>query len=133
MNNEIRKAAEVAESRPRFDLEERTSRFAEQVIAFSKTIQHTPITLPLIGQLVRSATSIGANYCEADDAQSMKDFRYKISLCRKESREIKYWLRMVAAAVYELKSDARPLWCEARELNLIFSAILRNKPRKSQS
>jgi four helix bundle protein len=110
----------------RFDLEERTAKFAENVIAFAKTIPHSPITLPLIGQLVRSATSVGANYCEADDSQSTKDFKHKISLCRKEARETKYWLRMMAAAVESRKEAARPLWCEARELNLIFSSILRS-------
>jgi four helix bundle protein len=109
-----------------FDLEERTAKFAESVIAFAKKVPHSPITLPLIGQLVRSATSVGANYCEADDSQSIKDFKHKISLCRKEARETKYWLRMMAAAEEKHKQAARPLWCEARELNLIFSSILRS-------
>ena len=56
------------------------------------------ITLPLISQLVRAGTSVGANYCEADDAVSKKDFRHMISICKKEARESKYWLRMIAAA-----------------------------------
>jgi four helix bundle protein len=77
--------------------------------------------------LVRAATSIGANYCEADDACSKKDFRFKIGICRKESKETKHWLRMVAAAADELRTDARQLWQEAKELNLIFGAILRKR------
>jgi four helix bundle protein len=110
---------------PKHDLEERTARFGETVVAFAKTVQRNAITLPLISQLVRSATSVGANYCEADDSESKKDFRHKISTCRKESRETKHWLRMLVAADANLKTAARPLWQEAKELNLIFSAIFR--------
>ena len=77
-------------------------------------------------QLVRAATSVGANYCEADDGVSKKDFRNKIGICRKESREAKHWLRMVATANDDLKTEARALWQEAKELNLIFSQIFRS-------
>src|SRR5215813_8116684 len=105
-----------------YDLEERTAVFGEQIIRFARRIPVDPIT-PLISQLVRAGTSVGANYCEADDAESKKDFRHKIALCRKESRETKYWLRMIVAAVPDLKTAARPLWQEAKELNLIFGAI----------
>jgi four helix bundle protein len=110
-----------------FDLEERTGLFGESVIAFAKRVPVNLVTEPLIPQLVRAGTSVGANYCEADDAGSKKEFRYRISLCKRESRETKHWLRMVAAAVPELKDDARLLWREAQELNLIFSAIYRGK------
>jgi four helix bundle protein len=75
---------------------------------------------------VRSATSIGANYCEADDAESKKEFRHRINICRKESRETKHWVRMLVAAEKSLKPTAAVLWKEAKELNLIFSAIFRN-------
>lgn len=115
------------EAQPRvFDLEERTAIFGENVIDFASAIQLTPIVAPLITQLVSAATSIGANYCEADDAESKKDFRHKIGLCRKESRETKYWFRMIARAVPHAKPAARPLWQEANELNLIFSKIRRS-------
>jgi four helix bundle protein len=110
---------------PEYDLEERTARFGEKVIAFAKSVLSTCVTLPLVSQLVRSATSIGANYCEADDAESRKDFRHKISTCRKESRETKHWLRMLVAADRGLREAVKPLWQEAKELNLIFSAIWR--------
>ena len=76
---------------------------------------------------------MGANYSEADDAESKKDFRHKIAICRKESRETKHWLRMVAVAVPELADDARVLWLEAKELNLIFAAIVRSCNRKKSS
>lgn len=109
-----------------FDLEERTACFGEAVLGFAKKIPPTPINSPLISQLVRAATSVGANYCEADDGVSKKDFRNKIGLCRKESRETKHWLRMIASANEDLKTEARELWQEAKELNLIFSRIFRS-------
>jgi four helix bundle protein len=109
----------------RFDLEERTAALGKSVIAFAGRIQTTPVTAPLISQLVRSGTSIGANYCEAEDAESRTDYRHKVGICRKESRETKYWLRMIVAAAPETKADARVLWQEAKELNLIFGKIVR--------
>lgn len=112
---------------PRFDLEERTAKFGEAIILFAKSVPVTLVTTPLIPQIVRAGTSVGANYCEADDAGSKKEFMYRISVCKRESRETKHWLRMIAAAVPELKEPARPLWQEAKELNLIFSAIFRRK------
>jgi four helix bundle protein len=108
-----------------FDLEERTASFGEQVILFAKSVPRDPVNVPLVTQLVRAATSIGANYAEADDAESKKDFRHKIGICRKESRECKHWLRMIAAAEPDRKEEMRALWQEAKELNLIFGAIRR--------
>ena len=110
-----------------YDLEERTARFGEAIIAFAKRIPVTPVTMRVIPQLVAAGTSVGANYSEADDAESKKDFRHKIGICRKESRETKHWLRMLAAAEPNLRADARTLWQEAKELNLIFGAILRGR------
>lgn len=111
--------------KPAFDLEERTAVFGEAVIRFARNIPKNPVTIPLISQIVRSGTSVGANYCEADDAVSKKDFKHKIGTCRKEARETKLWLRMVAAAEPELKVEARTLWQETKELHLIFAAIWR--------
>jgi len=112
-----------------YDLEERTALFGEDVIEYLKTIPVTPITKSLIDQLVRSSTSVGANYCEADDSGTKKEFRHRISICKRESRESKHWLRMIAKAVPEKKDAARQLWQEAKELNLIFSAIFRSKKK----
>lgn len=109
----------------RFDLEERTAKFGESVIVFARKLPRNPVTEPLIGQLVRSATSVGANYCEADDSGTKKEFRYRIGVCKREARETKHWLRMLATAVPETKDDARSLWTEAKELHLIFAAIFR--------
>lgn len=114
-----------------FDLEERTAQFGEAVSQFAKTIPVSPVTRSLIDQIVRSSTSIGANYCEANDAESKKDFRHKIALCRKEAKETKHWLRMIATAVAERADEARPLWQEAKELNLIFSKIYRSAYKSS--
>jgi len=108
-----------------FDLEERTALFGEQVIAFAKRIVVNEITGVLIRQIVRSGTSVGANYCEANDAESKKDFRHKIGVCRKESKETKHWIRMIVAAEPQLREDGIPVWQEAKELNLIFGSILR--------
>jgi four helix bundle protein len=78
----------------------------------------------LIGQIVRSATGIGANYMEADSAESKKDFRHKIAICRKESKETKHWLRIIAKANPNRNGECKILWSEAQELTLIFSSII---------
>jgi four helix bundle protein len=114
-----------ADKTRQFDLEERTAAFGNAAILLAKTVPLTPITRPLVSQLVRSATSVGANYCEADDAESRADFKHKIGICKKEARETKHWLRMLVTAVPESREQAKPLWQEAKELNLIFNAIVR--------
>ena len=115
-------------AKPRvYDLEERTARFGEAVIDFVKQIPQDAVTSRLISQLVGAATSVGANYVEADDAVSKKEFLKSIGTCRKESRETKHFLRMIVRAVPDLKTQARTLWLEAKELNLIFSKIWRSK------
>ena len=107
----------------KWDLEERTAKFGENVILFCKKVPRNPITIPLITQLVKAGTSVGANYCEADDAESKKDFKHKIGIVKKESRESKHFIRMIVVAVPKLKEDGKPLWQEAKELNLIFNSI----------
>lgn len=107
----------------KFNLEERTAKFAEEIIDLCRKVTKDAVTTPIIGQLVRSGTSIGANYCEANGASSKKDFRNKIFICKKESKETKYWLRILAKAEESLKNECRKLWQEAHELTLIFSKI----------
>ncbi len=111
----------------KFDLEERSAKLGEAIVDFAKRVPVTLITTPLIPQLVRCGTSVGANFCEADDAGSKKEFYYRISLCKRESRETKHWLRMLVRAVPDMRDEAKTLWQEAKELNLIFSAIHRRK------
>jgi four helix bundle protein len=113
------------ETADKFDLLERTACFGEAVIGFSRRVPATAVTSSLITQLVRAATSVGANYYEADDASSKKDFRHRVSICLREVKETKHWLRMMAAAAPEMREEARTLWQEAKELNLIFAAIRR--------
>jgi four helix bundle protein len=109
-----------------YDLEERTARFGEAIIDFAKTVPQSAVTYRIIGQLIGAATSVGANYVEADDAVSKKEFLKNIGTCRKEARETKHFLRMAVRAVPELKPEARKLWIEAKELHLIFSKIWRS-------
>jgi four helix bundle protein len=109
-----------------YDLEERTARFGEAVVDFAKSIPQGAVTNRIINQLVGAGTSVGANYVEADDAVSKKEFLKSIGTCKKETREVKHFLRMAVRAVPELKAEARKLWLEARELHLIFSKIWRS-------
>lgn len=111
----------------KYDLEERTAKFGERIIDFVKTLPRNPINNELISQIVRSGTSIGANYMEADGAESKKDFRHKIALCKKESKETKHWLRMIASANPDKKTECKKLWSEAHEWTLIFSSIIAPK------
>lgn len=110
-----------------YDLIERTANFGENVIRFAKSLPSGPVNSPLVSQLVRAATSIGANYMEADVAESKKDFLHKIGICKKEAKESLHWLRMIAAANTEKAEECRILWKEAHELVLIFSAIGRKR------
>lgn len=107
-----------------YDLEERTAKFGESVIRFCKNIEQNTITRSLISQLVRSGTSIGANYMEANAASSKKDFQNKIFICKKEAQETKHWLRMLAQCAPEKKENLRKLWQENQELTLIFGKIV---------
>jgi four helix bundle protein len=114
-----------------YDLEERTGEFSKRIIDFCRVIPTNHINIPIVSQLVRSGTSIGANYCEADEASSKKDFVNKISIANKETKETKYWLKILAHTVPEKIALARILWKEAQELNLIFSAIIRSSRKIS--
>jgi len=113
-----------------YDLEERTIRFSEEIVNFCKKLPQNVITKPLINQLIKSGTSIGANYCEADEASSKKDFVNKIGISKKETKETKYWFRVISHTLPEFKPDLRKLWKEAQELNLILAAIIRSSKKK---
>jgi len=108
----------------KFDLEERTALFGENVIKFCRTMAQDIVTKPLISQIVRSATSVGANYMEANGASSKKDFKNKIHICKKEIQETKHWLRMISVASPSSAVEARILWKEGQELTLIFGKII---------
>ena len=108
----------------KYDLETRTAKFGEAIIKFAKIIPVNLVTQRLIPQLVGAGTSVGANYCEADNAETKKDFKHKIGICKKESGETKHLLKMIIIAVPNLKEEAMPLGIEAKELNLIFNSIV---------
>jgi four helix bundle protein len=107
------------------DLEERTSLFGEAIIRLTKKIHRDPGNDRIIGQLVGCGTSIGANYCEASECVSKKDFRCTVSRCVKEAKETRFFLRMVAIAEPRLADEARVLYREARELHFIFASMYR--------
>ena len=116
-----------------YNLEERTALFGEAIIDFCAEIPLGPRTNRLVDQITGCGTSIGANYGEADDALSKKDFAKTIGICRKEARETKFFLRMIARACPDLKTKARCLWQEANELHLIFSKIRRTTLKNLKS
>ncbi|KAF0202422.1 MAG: hypothetical protein FD170_1889 [Bacteroidetes bacterium] len=113
-----------------YDLLERTSIFGENIIRFCISLPRTVVTTPLIYQLVKAGTSVGANYAEADNAESKPDFRHKISICRKESKESSFFLRMINVAVPEKVLESSVLQKEAHELNLIFNSIYQKTKTK---
>ncbi len=118
-----------ANDKNKYDLGERTAKFGERVIEFAKSLPDDSINLSLKSQFVRSGTSIGANYMEADAAESKRDFKHKIALCKKEAKETMHWLRIIAKANPDKKDECRRLWKEAHELTLIFSSILKKSKR----
>ncbi len=118
-------------SKRTFDLEERTSIFSENIIDFCQSLKETTVTRPIISQLIRSATSIGSNYCEADCTESRRDFEHKLGICKKEAKETKYWLRMIMKSLPEFKVRAQELRKESMELLLIFSSIINKSKSKA--
>jgi len=131
MSNKVQSSNEIQNPNGKvFDLEERTGRFGEAIIEFVKTLERNEINRPLIGQLVDAGTSIGANYMEADGAESKKDFRHKIAICKKEAKETKHWLRMIRKANPHKAVECHKLWQEAHELTLIFSSIILSRKKK---
>ena len=109
----------------KYDLAERTTKFSKDIIDFLKKVPENSVTKPLINQLVKAGTSIGANYCEADEASSKKDFINKVCISKKETKETKYWLQLIAHTLPNFKDEARILWKEAQELNLILVTIIK--------
>ncbi len=106
-------------------MEERSAKFAENVLDLIKTISRNDVNSIIIIQLVKAATSIGTNYCEADCAESKKDFEHKISICKKEAKEIGHWLRMLVRTNPDKEDEIIKLSQKAKELCLIFIAIIK--------
>jgi four helix bundle protein len=117
--------AQATAPRHEFDLEERTAVFGEQIVRFSKRIPRNPTNDRLINQIVGAGTSIGANFCEANDCVSKKDFRHTVKRCIKESKETRFFLRMIVASEPGLADEARRLYREATELTRILATMYR--------
>jgi len=107
MSNQIQNLKNAENKNNKYDLIERTAKFGEDIIEFVQSLPDSSVNRPLISQVVISGTSIGANYCEADCAESKKDFQHKIGICKKESKETMHWLRMIAKANPLRKDDCR--------------------------
>ncbi len=108
-----------------YDLEERTFQFAKEVRLFVKSLTKTIANVENSKQVVRSSGSVGANYIEANEAFSKKDFVYRVKICRKEAKESTYWLRLIKE-INELKNrnTVEYLIQESTELKKIFSVII---------
>jgi len=111
-------------SNNKYDLEERTAVLGEDVIEFCRKLPQDAISRPIISQIVRSSTSIGANYMEANSASSRKDFCNKIYICKKEAQETKHWLRMITKCFPDKRIELQKLSQETTELTLIFGRII---------
>lgn len=107
-----------------FDLEERMATFGEGIVGFCRKLSVDHVSRPIVNQLVRSATSIGANYSEANNASSRKDFRNKAHIAKKEVQETKHWLRMMLPCYPQYGLEIKDFWNEAHELTLILQTIV---------
>jgi four helix bundle protein len=107
-----------------FDLEGRTLKFAKDTIGFSNIVQKSIANTELVKQLVRSSGSVGANYIEANESLSKKDFALRVKICRKEAKESRYWLVLIEADNDDAEKRKNLLINEATELMKIFGAII---------
>lgn len=107
----------------KYDLEERTLKFAKDCVELCRLVPKDTVNIPLIDQLIRASGSVGANYREANNAITRKDFYYRIKICRKEAKEASYWLELLLCANKDSSNKANLLQDEAMQLARIFSAI----------
>lgn len=108
-----------------YDLEERTYQFAKQVASFVRKLPKNTVNIEYLKQVVRSSGSVGANYIEANEALSKKDFKMRVKICRKEAKESAYWLRLIIESNDEsFRNEGLSLFNEAVELKKIFSSII---------
>ncbi len=114
----------MSQNKTNYDLEDRTLKFAENIIELCKRVQQNNINGPIINQLIRASSSIGANYSEANNASSKKDFKNKIFISKKECQETKYWLTLLKRCCSEKENEIKTYWQECHELNLIFQKII---------
>lgn len=113
-----------------YDLEDRTLAFAKRAVSFCRSLPRTGVDGELARQLVRSCTSVGANYIEANESLGKKDFLMRIRICRKEAKESEYWLKLLEPVSRELSSEREALLQESTELMRIFGSIVAKNDRR---
>ena len=114
------------QSSKQYDLEDRTFKFAKRTRQFVKELPRIITNIEDGKQLIRASGSVGANYIEANEALSKKDFLFRIKICRKETKESRYWLKLVDINNKEnLEKERKELIQEATELMNIFGSIIR--------
>jgi len=124
--------SQVTSPRNNWDLEKRTTDFAKRVVRLCRSLPKDAVNNRLVGQIVGSAGSVGANYREANDALGKKDFLNRLRIARKEAKETLHWLELLneANAGSELKDEMRVLWKECEELkNILSSIISKSEPK----
>lgn len=114
------------------ELEEKLGSFGEKIIGLAMKIPRNTITIPILRQLIRSGTSVGANYMEANGASSKRDFKNKIHICKKETKETMHWLRMLAKAYEKARDECRELWKETKGYAKLFSSIISSLNKKQE-
>lgn len=107
-----------------YDLEDRTLEFGKRIIRLCKTVSKDQINRRLYDQCLRSGTSVGANYREANETETKKDFLFRMRISRKEAKETIYWLNLIVEANPELKKNIEPLLNETTELLKIIASII---------
>lgn len=110
----------------KYDLEERTLKFAKDILLFCKNAPQTIINKNLVSQLVRSASAVGANYREANDVLGRKDFVLRVRIARKEAKETIYWLELFLASSPDLSNTIQKLLDECNEFKNVLSAIIKS-------
>ena len=113
-----------AQNSKHYDLEDRTLKFAKEVIHFVGMLPKKIANIEIMKQLIRSSGSVGANYIEANEALSKKDFAMRIKICRKEAKESRYWLRLIEVRGEDAEKRKQSLVSEATELMKIFGSIV---------
>ena len=114
----------MIQNQKHYDLEDRTLEFGKRIIHLAQSIKKNSVNLPLISQIVRSGTSVGANYREANETTTKKDFLFRMKICKKEAKETIYWLNIITEANPDLKKRMGALIQESTELVKIFAAII---------
>jgi len=113
-----------------YDLEERTLEFSKRVRTFIKQLPKTISNIEDSKQLIRSSGSVGANYIEANESLSKKDFFLRIKICRKEAKESRYWLQLIEINNVGVEKEKESLIKETTELMMIFGSIIRKSENK---